>query len=75
MQRKIQTRLELLPKTEASFIEPRECLSVTKLPEGAQWFWEILCDAPHKTSVASAVIWRWGAGPARKTHGTASGAT
>jgi hypothetical protein len=30
-----------LPKIEASFVEPMECLSVSKLPEGLQWVWEI----------------------------------
>jgi hypothetical protein len=35
MQREMRARLESLPKTEASFIEPMECLSVSKLPEGA----------------------------------------
>ena len=35
MERKLRARLESLPKTEASFIEPMECLSVSKLPEGA----------------------------------------
>ena len=31
MQREMRARLESLPKTEASFIEPMECLSVSKL--------------------------------------------
>src|SRR5438105_12546302 len=35
MQRKMQARLASLPRTRASFIEPMECLSVSKLPEGA----------------------------------------
>ena len=34
MQRKIQARLASLPRTQASFIEPMECLSVSRLPEG-----------------------------------------
>jgi len=25
-----------------------ECLSVSKLPEGLEWLWEILCGPPHK---------------------------
>src|SRR6267143_599501 len=41
MQRKMQARLDSLPKTEASFIEPMECLGVSKLPEGAGWLWEV----------------------------------
>ncbi len=61
MERKLRARLESLPKTEASFIEPMECLSVSKLPEGTQWVWEILCGGPHKiSSAASSVMWRWG---------------
>ncbi len=35
MQREMRARLKSLPKTEASFIEPMECLSVSKLPESA----------------------------------------
>jgi hypothetical protein len=26
-----------LPKTEASFVEPMDCLSVSKLPAGLGW--------------------------------------
>ena len=52
-----------LPKIEASFVEPMECLSVSKLPGGDQWVWEVLCGGPHKiSSVASDVMWRWGRG-------------
>jgi len=59
MQKEIRTRLDSLPKTEASFVEPMECLSVSKLPEGLEWIWEILCGGPHKISyVASGVMWR-----------------
>jgi hypothetical protein len=60
MQKEIRARLDSLPKTEASFIEPMECLSVSKLPEGLEWLWEILCGPPHKISVASRVMWRRG---------------
>ena len=28
-------------KIKAQFLEPMECLPVTKLPEGAFWTWEI----------------------------------
>jgi hypothetical protein len=37
MQKEIRARLDSLPKTEASFVEPMECLSVSRLPEGATW--------------------------------------
>jgi hypothetical protein len=59
MQKEIRARLDSLPKTEASFVEPMECLSVSKLPEGLEWLWEILCGPPHKiSSVAFGVMWR-----------------
>ena len=62
MERKLRARLDSLPRIEASFIEPMECLSVSKLPGGDQWIWEILCGAPHTSSVAPDVMWRWGRG-------------
>ena len=31
------------------FLTTTECLSVSKLPEGSQWVWEILCGGPHNT--------------------------
>jgi hypothetical protein len=43
MQKEIRALLDSLPKTEASFVEPMECLSVSKLPEDSRWVWEILC--------------------------------
>jgi hypothetical protein len=40
-------------------VEPMECLSVSKLPEGWEWLWEILCGGPHKISYAVLnVMWR-----------------
>ena len=44
MQKEIRARLDSLPKTEASFVEPMECLSVSKLPVGLEWLWEIKFD-------------------------------
>jgi hypothetical protein len=42
MHQRAKTRLDSLPRREAAFIEPMECLSeATKLPEGSQWLWEI----------------------------------
>src|SRR6266699_1916785 len=56
-------KLTSLPQRDATLIEPMECLSVSKLPEGAQWLWEILCGPPHKnSSVASGVMWHQGYG-------------
>src|SRR5437899_968848 len=51
-----------LPKTEASFIEPMECLSVSKLPEGLEWLWEFLCGPPHKISWTKPLRGRWWCG-------------
>jgi ATP-dependent DNA ligase len=53
MQREMRARLEALPRTEASFIEPMECLSVSKLPEGSQWIWEIKLDGYRALAVKS----------------------
>jgi DNA ligase D-like protein (predicted ligase) len=53
MQKEIRARLESLPKTEASFVEPMECLSVSKLPEGLEWSWEIKLDGYRALAVKS----------------------
>src|SRR6267143_6051197 len=53
MQRKMQARLASLPRTRASFIEPMECLSVSKLPEGEPWIWEIKLDGYRALAVKS----------------------
>src|SRR6266403_181335 len=47
----MRRRLELLPKTEASFVEPMECLSVSKLPEGLEWLWQIKLDGYRALAV------------------------
>src|SRR6267154_3422538 len=53
MQRKTQPRLASLPRTQASFIEPMECLSVSRLPEGGPWIWEIKLDGYRALAVKS----------------------
>jgi bifunctional non-homologous end joining protein LigD len=53
MQREMPARLDSLPKKEASFIEPMECLSVSKLPAGAPWIWEIKLDGYRALAVRS----------------------
>src|ERR1700719_967522 len=53
MQKEIRARLDSLPKTEASFVEPMECLSVSKLPEGLEWVWEIKLDGYRALAVKS----------------------
>jgi DNA ligase D-like protein (predicted ligase) len=51
--RELGARLESLPKTEASFVEPMECLSVAKLPEGLEWLWEIKLDGYRALALKS----------------------
>ena len=53
MQRKMQARLASLPRTQASFIEPMDCLSVSKLPAGLGWIWEIKLDGYRALAVKS----------------------
>src|SRR5215467_5606368 len=53
MQEEIRVRLDSLPKTEATFIEPMECLSVSKLPGGDRWIWEIKVDGYRALAVKS----------------------
>src|SRR6266436_6169618 len=53
MHKEIRARLDSLPKTEASFVEPMECLSVSRLPEGLEWLWEIKLDGYRALAVKS----------------------
>jgi DNA ligase D-like protein (predicted ligase) len=53
MQNENRARLDSLPRTEASFVEPMECLSVSKLPEGDQWIWEVKLDGYRALAVKS----------------------
>ena len=53
MQNEFRARLDSLPKTEASFVEPMECLSVAKLPEALEWLWEIKLDGYRALAVKS----------------------
>src|SRR5262249_49731918 len=53
MKKDIRAGLDSLPRTEASFIEPMECLSVSKLPGGDQWIWEIKVDGYRALAVKS----------------------
>jgi ATP-dependent DNA ligase len=45
--------LRSLPKTKAAFVEPMDCLAVSKLPEGANWLWEIKPDGYRAVAVKS----------------------
>jgi len=49
----MQARLASLPRTQASFIEPMECLPVSKLPESTPWIWEIKLDGYRALAVNS----------------------
>src|SRR5437763_16769668 len=53
MRTEIPKRLSSLPKREASFVEPMECLSVSKLPEAPRWIWEIKLDGYRAIAVKS----------------------
>src|ERR1700740_2941851 len=53
MEKEIPARLAPLPRSEASFVEPMECLSVSKLPAGATWIWEIKLDGYRALAVKS----------------------
>jgi hypothetical protein len=58
-----------LPKQAASFIETMDCLPVSKLPDGPEWTYEILCDPLHKiSSVAFGVMWCCCFSAADKAH-------
>ena len=43
-----------LARREASFIEPMECLAVSKLPDDSNWVYEIKLDAYRAIAVKSA---------------------
>jgi DNA ligase D-like protein (predicted ligase) len=53
MQKEVRRRLESLPRTGATFVEPMECLSVAKLPAGANWIWGIKLDGYRALGVRS----------------------
>jgi DNA ligase D-like protein (predicted ligase) len=48
-----KTQLDSLPRKEAAFLEPMECLSVNNLPEGPKWLWEIKLDGYRALAVKS----------------------
>ena len=49
----MKSRLSEFPNRVASFIEPMECLAVTKVPEGHQWTFEIKLDGYRALAVKS----------------------
>ena len=44
-------KLNSLPRREAAFIEPMECLALTKLPEGSGWVYEIKLDGYRAVAI------------------------
>ena len=53
MARADRASLRSLPERDAAFIEPMECLAVARLPDGAQWVWEIKLDGYRAIAVKS----------------------
>jgi bifunctional non-homologous end joining protein LigD len=45
--------LDSLPKCEAGFIVPMECLAVTRLPDGPEWLYEIKLDGYRAIAINS----------------------
>jgi DNA ligase D-like protein (predicted ligase) len=45
--------LDSLPKRDAAFIEPMECLATSTLPDGPQWLWEMKHDGYRALAVKS----------------------
>ena len=45
--------LRSILKAKAGFVEPMDCLSVSKLPEGPTWLWEIKLDGYRAVAVKS----------------------
>jgi DNA ligase D-like protein (predicted ligase) len=45
--------LRSLPSREANFVEPMECLAVTKLPDGPEWVYEIKLDGYRALAINS----------------------
>ena len=53
MQRDRSIQLNSLPERKADFIEPMECLPVTKLADGLEWSYEIKLDGYRAIAVKS----------------------
>jgi ATP-dependent DNA ligase len=49
-------RLASLPIRAAAFIEPMECLTVSQLPKGSKWVWEVKLDGFRAVAVKSGVV-------------------
>jgi DNA ligase D-like protein (predicted ligase) len=53
MPTKPKHKLTSLPQKAAAFVEPMECLAVSKLPDAAHWIWEIKIDGYRAIAVKS----------------------
>jgi DNA ligase D-like protein (predicted ligase) len=49
----LKKRIDSLPPRSAAFVEPMECLAVSKLPEGSQWVFEIKLDGYRAVGIKS----------------------
>jgi hypothetical protein len=49
-------KLTSLPQKPAAFVEPMDCLAVTKLPESANWIWEVKIDGYRAIAVKSDTV-------------------
>lgn len=45
--------LRSLPSREAGFVEPMECLAVSKLPDGPDWVYEIKLDGYRALAISA----------------------
>src|SRR5215470_9741255 len=45
--------LDSLPRREAGFIQPMECLAVSRLPDGSNWVYEIKLDGYRAVAINS----------------------
>jgi bifunctional non-homologous end joining protein LigD len=46
-------KLSTLPEKDAAFVEPMECLAVSRLPGAGRWIWEIKIDGYRAIAVKS----------------------
>jgi len=53
MPTKPKHKLTSLPQKDAAFVEPMECMAVSKLPDAAHWIWEIKIDGYRAIAVKS----------------------
>jgi len=54
----LSRRNQLMPGSQkiATFVEPMDCLSVSKLPEGSQWLWELKWDGYRAIAIKGSTV-------------------